>query len=131
MWACNLQTCGADVVRQVWCHDIRTNENAGEWTSDPLEILFTKYNSSLDIKDLRKLERLQVKVNKSKLDLNFLKNCELFHVYSRFICCVSYRTQATRKSMRYANNCSKGHCQNVKKNTTNYKRRKYARSLEA
>ena len=44
-----------------------------------------KYGSSLDVKDLRKLERLQIKVNKAKLDINFLKNCESFQVYPKFV----------------------------------------------
>ena len=44
--------------------------------------LARKYNGSLVISDLRKLEKLTTQSRKAGLDVRFLKNCHAFGVYS-------------------------------------------------
>ena len=43
-----------------------------------------KYND-INVSDLRKLEKLLIKRNKSQLDINFLINCKTFGVFPKFI----------------------------------------------
>ena len=43
-----------------------------------------KYND-INVSDLRKLEKLHIKRNKSQLDINFLINCKISGVFPRFI----------------------------------------------
>ena len=40
----------------------------------------------INLSDLRKLEKLDIKRNKSQLDINFLINCKTFFVFPKFIC---------------------------------------------
>ena len=47
--------------------------------------LARKYNGSLVISDLRKLEKLTTQLRKAELDVRFLKNCQAFGVYPKFI----------------------------------------------
>ena len=39
----------------------------------------------INVSDLRKLEKLHIKRNKSQLDINFLINCKTFGVFPKFI----------------------------------------------
>ena len=39
----------------------------------------------IDVGDLRKLEKLTLKQKKAELDITFLKNCQNFHVYPKFL----------------------------------------------
>ena len=47
--------------------------------------LARKYNGSLVTSDLRKLEKLTTQSRKAELDVRFLKNCQAFGVYPKFI----------------------------------------------
>ena len=67
---------------------------------------------SLDVED----DQLQIKANKAKLNVNFLKNCESFQVCPRFFY-YRYWVQVALKSMRFAK--KKVVCWNTKKNITN------------
>ena len=40
----------------------------------------------IDIADLRKLEKLSIKSRKAELDLYFLRNCQSFNVFPKFLC---------------------------------------------
>ena len=51
-----------------------------------LHDLAQKYGDSFTKSDFRKLEKLNIKVNKARLDINYLKNCQNFHVFPKFIC---------------------------------------------
>ena len=39
-------------------------------------------HGNLNVSELRKLEKLHVKQNKAKNDINFLKNCKRFYVFN-------------------------------------------------
>ena len=43
-----------------------------------------KYDN-ITIPELRRYQKLKIKVDKAELDLKFLCNCELFNVYPKFI----------------------------------------------
>ena len=45
-----------------------------------------KYDGRISIAVLRKFEKVAVKSRKAELDLNFLKNCQSFHVFPKFLC---------------------------------------------
>ena len=45
----------------------------------------TRKYKNINVNDLRKLEKLHTKRNKSKLDINFLINCKTFGVFPKFI----------------------------------------------
>ena len=47
--------------------------------------LARKYNGSLVVSDFRKLEQLPIQSRKVELDVRFLKNCQAFGVYPKFI----------------------------------------------
>ena len=47
--------------------------------------LAQKYEASFSKSDFRKLEKLHIKINKANEDINFLKNCQHFNVYPKFI----------------------------------------------
>ena len=44
-----------------------------------------KYNGVLNVKELRKWEKIQIKVKKAELDLTFMKNCQTYGVYPKFL----------------------------------------------
>ena len=44
-----------------------------------------KYDSIVNVKQLQKWEKLQKKVKKVELDLTFLKNCQAYNVYPKFL----------------------------------------------
>ena len=44
-----------------------------------------KYNGIVDVKQLRKWEKLQIKVKKAELDLTFKKKCQAYNVYPKFV----------------------------------------------
>ena len=44
------------------------------------------YDGRISIVVLRKFEKVAVKSRKAELDLNFLKNCQSFHVFPKFLC---------------------------------------------
>ena len=44
-----------------------------------------KYNGIVDVKELRKWEKLQIKVKKAELYLTFLKNCQAYIVYPKLL----------------------------------------------
>ena len=44
-----------------------------------------KYNCIVNVKQLRKWEKLQIKVKKDELDLTFLKNCQTYNIYPKFL----------------------------------------------
>ena len=44
-----------------------------------------KYDG-LDIVDLRKTEKLHLKLKKAELDINFLTNCQHLNVFPKFLC---------------------------------------------
>ena len=44
-----------------------------------------KYNGIVDVKQLGKWEKLRIKVKKAELDLTFLKNCQAYNVYPKFL----------------------------------------------
>ena len=43
-----------------------------------------KYKEQFSISDFRKLEKLHIKQERLRLDVNFLINCRNFHVYPKF-----------------------------------------------
>ena len=45
-----------------------------------------KYDSYVTVADLRKNEKLHLKVKKADLDINFLTNCKTFNVIPKFLC---------------------------------------------
>ena len=45
----------------------------------------TKYDH-INIADLRKLEKISIRSRKAELDLNFLRNCQSFNVFPKFLC---------------------------------------------
>ena len=45
-----------------------------------------KYPGGIIITDLRKLEMASIKARKAELDLNFLRNCQTFNVFPKFLC---------------------------------------------
>ena len=45
-----------------------------------------KYPGGTIITDLRKLEKASIKARKAELDLNFLRNCQAFNVFPKFLC---------------------------------------------
>ena len=47
--------------------------------------LAQNYNGSLAVSEFRKLEKLATKSRKAELDVQFLKNCQAFGVYPKFI----------------------------------------------
>ena len=59
-----------------------------------------KYGNRIEVKDLRKFERLQIKACRLKLDINFLKNCESFQVFPKFVCYV--KLPNTNHTEKYA-----------------------------
>ena len=44
-----------------------------------------KYDDTLKIEQLRKYEKLKVKIKKAELDATFLKNCQTFNVTPKFL----------------------------------------------
>ena len=44
-----------------------------------------KYKNSLDVSDIRKCEKLYLKVKKAELDINFLSNCKTLQVFPQFL----------------------------------------------
>ena len=44
-----------------------------------------KYNGIVNVKQLQKWEKLQNKVKKAELDLTFLKNCQAYNPYPKFL----------------------------------------------
>ena len=44
-----------------------------------------KYNSIVNVRQLQKWKKLQVKAKKGKLDLSFLKNCQVYSAYQKFL----------------------------------------------
>ena len=44
-----------------------------------------KYNGIVNVKQLQKSEKLQIKVKKAELDLTFLKNYHAYNVYQKFL----------------------------------------------
>ena len=48
------------------------------------DIIF-KYNGIVNVKQLRKWGKLQIKVKKSELNLTFLKSCQAYNVYPKFL----------------------------------------------
>ena len=44
-----------------------------------------RYNGIVDVKQLRKWEKLQIKVKKAELDLTFVKNCQAYNVDPKFL----------------------------------------------
>ena len=44
-----------------------------------------KYNGIVDVKQLGKWEKLRIKVKKAELDLTFLKICQAYNVYPKFL----------------------------------------------
>ena len=44
-----------------------------------------KYNDIVNVKQLRKREKVQIKVKKVELDLTLLKNCQAYNVYPKFL----------------------------------------------
>ena len=45
-----------------------------------------KYPGGTIITDLRKLEKASIEVRKAELHLNFLRNCQTFNVFPKFLC---------------------------------------------
>ena len=45
-----------------------------------------KYEGEFSKSDFRKLEKLYTKSNKAELDIKFLKNCQSFNVFPKFVC---------------------------------------------
>ena len=63
-----------------------------------------KYGDAVSITDLRKLEKLSLKVRKAELDIQFLKNCQWYNVTPKFLSfCIphasSHDTKAVRKRL--------------------------------
>ena len=44
-----------------------------------------KYEN-VDLSQLRKLEKISIKIGKAELDIRFLKNCKLYNVIPKFLC---------------------------------------------
>ena len=51
-----------------------------------LNPLTARYEGRMSITDLRKLEKVLIKVRKAELDSNFLRICQSFGVFTKFIC---------------------------------------------
>ena len=45
----------------------------------------TKYDH-INIADIRRLEKISIRSRKAELDLNFLRNCQSFNVFPKFLC---------------------------------------------
>ena len=63
-----------------------------------------KYGDAVSISDLRKLEKLSLKVKKAELDIQFLKNCQWYNVTPNFLSfriphASSHDTKAVRKRL--------------------------------
>ena len=41
---------------------------------------------NVDLSQLRKLEKISIKIGKAELDISFLKNCKLYNVTPKFLC---------------------------------------------
>ena len=50
-----------------------------------IQNIAAKYDHT-NIADLRKLEKISIRSRKAELDLNFLRNCQSFNVYPKFLC---------------------------------------------
>ena len=46
----------------------------------------SKYNGRLELSQLRKLEKISTKTQKADLEISFLKSCQRFNVFPKFIC---------------------------------------------
>ena len=63
-----------------------------------------KYEGVVSISDFRKWEKLSIKKRKAELDINFLKNCQQFGVFPKYLCfniphANAKDTRAVRKSL--------------------------------
>ena len=45
-----------------------------------------KYAGILELLQFRKVEKLSKKMKKAELDISFLRNCQKFHVFRKFVC---------------------------------------------
>ena len=62
------------------------------------------YEGRISIAVLHKFEKVAVKSRKAELDLNFLKNCQSFHVFPKFSC-FHCPTPASTMSLQLGNAC--------------------------